>query len=93
METKNGFFQSVSGDLSSARLVGCFCLVVAVIFSGIMIYKSASVTEAATAIGIVFTTIGTPAMVYLLQNKKVEINHEESKQEIFLNNQSNEKIN
>jgi len=81
MNDKNGFFDSVSGNLSSARLIASFCIFVAVVFSFMLFDKATTATEAAASIGIVWTAIGTPSLIYLLQNKKAEIQHEEVKQE------------
>lgn len=85
MKEKTGFFDSVSGNLSSARLIASFCILVAVVFSGILISQAnATVAEKAAAVGIIWTTIATPVLVYLLANKKAEIAHEEVKRETEL---------
>jgi len=79
---KTGFFESLAGNNSSARLIASFCILVAVAFSSILIsQEGATVAEKAAAIGIIWTTIATPVLVYLNANKKAEIAHEEVKQE------------
>ena len=82
---KTGFFDSVSGNSSSARLISCFIILVGVVFSSILITETnATVNEKAAAVGIIWTTIVTPVLVYLRSNKKAEIDHEEVKQETIL---------
>lgn len=78
---KNGFFDSVSGNRSSARLGGWVVVMVALIFAQEVIYFGrAEVVLAAAGAGTIFVTIAGPAMIYLWSNKQTEVKHEESKQ-------------
>lgn len=79
---KNGFFDSVSGNRSSARL-GAWCIIViALIFvQEVLWFGRENVVLAATAAGTLFITMAGPTFVYLYQNKQTEIKHEEAKQE------------
>jgi hypothetical protein len=78
---KNGFFDSVSGNRSSARLMGFMIIIIALIFTQEVIYFGRdNVVLAATAAGTMFITIAGPTMIYLFQNKRTEVKHEESKQ-------------
>jgi hypothetical protein len=78
---KNGFFDSVSGNRSSARLGGWTVIVIALIFvQEVLYFGRTNVVMAATAAGTMFITIAGPTMVYLYRNKQTEVQHEESKQ-------------
>jgi hypothetical protein len=80
-QPKNGFFDSVSGNRSSARLGGWTVVLVALIFAQEVIwFGRTDVVLAAAAAGTIFATIAGPAMIYLWQNKQTEVKHEESKQ-------------
>ena len=79
---KNGFFDAVSGNRSSARLIGFVIIIVALIFAQEVLYfGSANVILAAAAAGTIFITIAGPVLVYLYANKQTEVKHEEVKQE------------
>jgi methionine synthase II (cobalamin-independent) len=80
---KNGFFDSVSGNRSSARLGGWTVVMIALIFAQEVIYFGRTeVALAAAAAGTIFVTIAGPAMIYLWSNKQTEVKHEEAKQEV-----------
>lgn len=77
---KNGFFDAISGNRSSARLGGWTVIAIALIFvQEVLYFGRANVVLAATAAGTMFITIAGPALIYLFQNKKSEIQHAESK--------------
>lgn len=79
---KNGFFDSVSGNRSSARLGGWIVVMIALIFAQEVLYFGKdNVVTAAAAAGTLFIAIAGPAMVYLWNNKQTEVKHEEAKQE------------
>lgn len=79
---KNGFFDAVSGNRSSARLMGFIIISVALIFAQEVLYFGKdNVILAAAAAGTMFITIAGPTLIYLYQNKQTEVNHEEAKQE------------
>ena len=79
MMGKTGFFDSVSGNRSSARLMGFMIIVVALIFAQeVLFFGRENVVLAATAAGTMFITIAGPALIYLFQNKRSEIQHAES---------------
>ena len=70
----NGFFQSISGNNSSSRLIGFIVVVVALAYSGWIIWLGkADVVQAATASGLLFVTIAGPAMAFMFAQKKSEV--------------------
>lgn len=77
---KNGYFQSISGNRSSSRLIGAVVIMYAMIMSFLVLYwghqKSDSMIELATASAICFTTIAGSAMVFLFQQKRTEVKQE-----------------
>ena len=76
---KTGFFQSISGNNSSSRLIGFIVVVVALIFAQEVIYfGKQSVIESAAAAGTIFLTIAGPAMAFLFAQKKNEIKQEKN---------------
>ena len=78
---KNGFFDSVSGNRSSARMMGFMIIIIGLIFAQEVLYFGRdNVALAAAAAGTMFITIAGPALIYLYQNKQTEVKHEESKQ-------------
>ena len=82
---KNGFFDSVSGNSSSARMIGYTIILIALIISGCLAWWGKDdVVKCAGAIAIQFPAMTTPVLVYLFKNKQDEIAHEEVKQETIL---------
>jgi len=74
---KTGFFQSISGNQSSSRLIGFLVIVAALIFAQEVIYFGRqNVMEAAGAAGTIFITIAGPAMTFLFFQKKTEVKQE-----------------
>jgi len=73
---KSGYFESISGNRSSARLIGFIIIVVALVFAQELLIAGISSSEnlisIATAVGTLFLTIATPTMAYLFANKTTE---------------------
>lgn len=82
MENKNGVFDAVSGNPSSARVIGytviCFALIISCFIAWV---GREDVIKMGSAIAIQFPAMTTPVFVYLFKNKQTEIEHEETKQE------------
>jgi|GEM_PF-2467204 len=82
---KTGFFDSVSGNSSSARMIGYTIICIALIISVCLAWwGKEDVVKCAGAIAIQFPAMTTPVLVYLFKNKQDEIQHEETKQETIL---------
>ena len=78
MKTKYGFFDGVRGERSSSRLIGFIIIVVALFFSGEVIwFGREQIMVAATSAGTIFMTVAGPAMLFMFQNKQAEIKHDE----------------
>lgn len=74
---KTGFFESISGNKSSSRLIGFIIIIAALVYCGIIIYFGRNdVVAAAGAAGILFVTVAGPAMAFLFAQKKNEIKQE-----------------
>ena len=74
---KTGFFQSISGNNSSSRLIGFIVVAMALVFAQEVIWFGKSeIMMAATAAGTIFLTIAAPAMAFLFAQKKQEIKKE-----------------
>jgi len=74
---KTGFFQSISGNNSSSRLIAFIVVIVALIFAQEVIYfGKQSVIESAAAAGTIFLTIAGPAMAFVFMQKKTEVKQE-----------------
>jgi len=82
MDSKNGIFDAVSGNPSSARVIGytviCFALIISCFIAW---WGREDVVKCAGAIAIQFPAMTTPVFVYLFKNKQTEVAHEETKQE------------
>lgn len=73
MKTKNGFFESLNGNRSSSRLIGFLVVLIALFYVGIILFiGKENIVTAATASGLLFTTIAGPAMVFLFAQKRTE---------------------
>ena len=78
---KTGFFQSISGNRSSSRLIGFLVISNAMLVSNFIIYygmvaqQSDLVTTSLAAGGFFIQTAG-PAMLFVFNQKKTEINQE-----------------
>ena len=76
---KTGFFQSISGNNSSSRLIAFIVIMVALIFAQEVIYFGKDhIMEAATAAGTIFLTIAGSAMAFMFMQKKTEIKQEKN---------------
>lgn len=79
----NGFFHSTHGNKSSSRLIGTAVILYAMIMGFLVLYwgrgSGDSMIGLATASGLIFTTIGGSAMVFIFQQKRTEVNQENSK--------------
>jgi hypothetical protein len=73
---KNGFLQGADGNNSNSRLIADIVILVALIYSGILIYvghkANESTLQIATGAGLMFTTIAGPALIFLFAQKKTE---------------------
>lgn len=82
---KTEFFQSISGNKSSSRLIGFIVVVAALIFAQEIIYAGLHTTPiefmgTAGAAGTLFITIAGPAMGFLFMQKKTEVKQESNTQ-------------
>ena len=79
----NGFFYSTHGNKSSSRLIGTIVIIYAMLMGFLVLYwgkqGGESVIALATAAGLIFTTIGGSAMVFIFQQKQTEVKQKESK--------------
>lgn len=73
----NGFFDSVSGNRSSSRLIGFIIIIAALVFAQELLLAGIEAKETAlsiaTAVGTLFLTIAAPTMGYLFANKTTEV--------------------
>lgn len=74
---KTGFFESISGNKSSSRLIGFLVIFAALIFAQEVIwFGKDQIMAAAGAAGTIFLTIAAPAMAFLFAQKKNEVKQE-----------------
>lgn len=86
-----GFFQSISGNQSSSRLIGFIVIMFALIFAQEVIwFGRQEIMTAAGAAGTIFLTIAAPAMAFLFAQKKTEIQHEKNTNMQETNSQQND---
>lgn len=77
----NGFFESISGNKSSSRLIGFIVIIAGLILAQEVIYLGRKdIVQAAIAAGTLFLTISGSAMAFLFAQKGQEIK-QEKKQE------------
>lgn len=80
---KTGFFQSISGNNSSSRLIGFTVIVYAMLMGFLVLYwgkeGKESMIALATAAGVLFTTISGPVFIWLYNQKKTEVKQEAKK--------------
>ena len=70
----NGFFDSISGNKSSSRLIGFIVILFALAENWyVLIVGKADIVQAAIAAGTLFVTIAGPAMAFLFFQKGQEI--------------------
>ena len=73
----NGFFDSISGNKSSSRLIGFSVIVAGLILAQeVILLGKSDIVQAAIAAGTLFITIAGPAMAFLFFQKKNEINQQ-----------------
>lgn len=79
----NGYFYSTQGNKSSSRLIGAAVILYAMVMGFLVLYwgkqGGESVIALATAAGLIFTTIGGSAMVFIFQQKRNEVKQNDSK--------------
>jgi hypothetical protein len=76
---KNGFFQSISGNKSSSRLIGFVVIAAGLIFAQeVIILGRADIVQASIAAGTLFLTIAGSAMAFLFAQKGQEIKQEKN---------------
>lgn len=77
---KTGFFQSISGNKSSSRLIGFLVIIYAMLMGFLVLYWGKEGKEGmialATASGVLFTTIAGPILIWLYNQKKTEVKQE-----------------
>jgi hypothetical protein len=79
---KTGMFESISGNKSSSRLIGFIVIMVALAYSGWVIWLGRTdIVQSATAAGVLFITIAAPAMAFLFAQKGQEIKQETQQDE------------
>ena len=78
---KTGFFESISGNKSSSRLIAFIVIMVALIFAQEVIYFGKDhVMEAAGAAGTIFLTVAGSAMTFMFMQKRNEVKQESNDQ-------------
>jgi len=71
------FLHDTAGDNSSSRLIGFIVIVVALIYSGLVLYLGKDeIVNASVASGALFITIAGPAMAFLFVQKRSEMKQE-----------------
>lgn len=75
----NGFFESISGNKSSSRLIGFIIIMFALVENIAVLYLGrADIVNAAIAAGTLFVTIAGSAMAFLFAQKSQEIKQEKN---------------
>lgn len=78
----HSYFDSISGNRSSSRLIGFIVIVFALIENSVVLYLGrADVVQAAIAAGTLFITIAGPAMAFLFAQKGQELKHQKNTEE------------
>lgn len=76
---KNGFFDSITGNKSSSRLIGFIIIIFALLENAAVLWLGKSeIIQSAIAAGTLFITIAGPAMAFLFFQKGQEIKQEKS---------------
>lgn len=74
---KAGFFESVTGNKSSSRLIGFVVIGATLVFvQEILWFGREDIIQAAIGAGTIFLTIAGPAMAFLFAQKKTETKSE-----------------
>lgn len=77
----NGFFQSISGNNSSSRLIAFIVVMASLFFTGFVLFTGLSMPDAdpiivTTAAGTLFIQVAGSAMAFMFIQKKQEIKQE-----------------
>lgn len=78
---KTGFFQSISGNNSSSRLIAFIVVMASLLFTGFVLYSGlkkpdSDIIVITTAAGTLFIQIAGVAMGFLFMQKKNEVKQE-----------------
>jgi len=77
---KTNYFESISGNKSSSRLIGFIIIIFALIENAVVLYLGRNeIVNAAIAAGTLFVTIAGSAMAFLFAQKSQEIKQEQNK--------------
>lgn len=78
---KNGFFESISGNKSSTRLIGFIVIIAGLIFAEqVILLGRENIVQAAISAGTLFLTISGSAMAFMFAQKGQEIKQEKQNQ-------------
>ena len=73
----NGFFYSTQGNKSSSRLLGAGIIVYGMLMGFLVLFlgylMKESILALAPIVAVTFTSIAGPAMIFLFQQKKKEV--------------------
>ena len=76
---KSSYFESISGNKSSSRLIGFIIIIFALIENCVVLYLGRNdIVQAAIAAGTLFVTIAGSAMAFLFAQKSQEIKQEKN---------------
>jgi len=80
---KNGFFQSISGNNSSSRLIAFIVVMASLLFTGFILVNGLSKESAdplvvTTAAGTLFLQVAGSAMAFMFVQKKQEVKQEKN---------------
>lgn len=76
---KSNYFESISGNKSSSRLIGFIIILFALLENCVVLYLGrADIVQAAIAAGTLFVTIAGSAMAFLFAQKSQEIKQEKN---------------
>lgn len=80
---KNGFFQSISGNNSSSRLIAFIVVMASLLFTGFILVNGLTKEDAdtlivTTAAGTLFLQVAGSAMAFMFVQKKNEIKQEQN---------------
>lgn len=83
MNMKTGFFQSISGNNSSSRLIAFIVVMASLFFTGFVLISGLSKPNAdalivTTAAGTLFIQVAGSAMAFMFVQKKQEVKQEKN---------------
>lgn len=80
---KTSYFESISGNKSSSRVIGFVVITAGLIFAQEVIFLGrADIVQASVAAGTLFLTIAGPAMAFLFYQKRNEQKQESNEQKL-----------